>query len=67
MVLMAPLVLGAVPFWAPYQNIWLAMGEGITAGEAFTPTQRLRLAHVYAAVVVVTLLIATVYWKVVAI
>lgn len=63
MVLMAPLVLGAIPFWATYQNIWIAMGEGITAGEAFTPSQRLRLAHVYAAVVVITLLVATLYWK----
>jgi anion transporter len=66
LVVMAPLVLAAVPFWAPYQNIWIAMGEGITAGEAFSAGQRVRLAHTYAVVVVVTLLIAAVYWKVIA-
>jgi hypothetical protein len=56
-------VLAAVPFWAPYQNIWIAMGEGITAGEAFNTSQRVRLAHTYAVVVLVTLLISAVYWK----
>jgi anion transporter len=66
LVVMAPLVLAAVPFWAPYQNIWIAMGEGITAGEAFNTSQRLRLAHIYAVAVVVTLLLAAVYWKLIA-
>ncbi|HEV3040986.1 MAG TPA: SLC13 family permease [Candidatus Angelobacter sp.] len=63
LIVMAPLVLAAVPFWVPYQNIWIAMGDGITAGEAFSASQRLRLASVYAMVVVVTLLVATGYWK----
>jgi len=63
LVVMAPLVLAAVPFWAPYQNIWIAMGEGITEGEAFNAGQRVRLAHVYAGVVVVALGIAGLYWK----
>src|SRR5262249_39633147 len=36
MVLTAPLVLAAAPFWATYENFWIAMGEGITAGQAFT-------------------------------
>jgi di/tricarboxylate transporter len=63
LVVMAPLVLAAVPFWMPYQNIWIAMGEGITGGEAFSAGQRVRLANIYALVAVVTLIIAAAYWR----
>ncbi|MGA8224130.1 MAG: SLC13 family permease [Candidatus Acidiferrales bacterium] len=63
LVLVAPLIFAAVPFWASYQNIWIAMGEGITAGEAFSAGQRVRLAHTYAIVACVTLVLAVFYWK----
>jgi DASS family divalent anion:Na+ symporter len=63
LVLMAPLILASVPFWVTYQNIWVAMGEGITVGQAFSPGQRAQLASVYAGLVVVTLAGAVGYWK----
>lgn len=63
LLLMAPILLASVPFWLPYQNFWLAMGEGLTDREAFTPAHRIRLANTYAAAVLVTLLISAGYWK----
>jgi sodium-dependent dicarboxylate transporter 2/3/5 len=63
LVLTAPLVLAAAPFWATYENFWMAMGEGITSGQAFTARQRLRLANVYAICVLVVLVISVAYWK----
>jgi DASS family divalent anion:Na+ symporter len=63
LVLTAPLVLAAAPFWATYENFWMAMGEGITSGQAFTVRQRLRLANVYAFAVLVTLAVSVGYWK----
>ena len=63
LVLMAPLILASVPFWATYQNIWVAMSEGITSGEAFSPAQRVRFANVYAVAVLITLTAAVGYWK----
>ncbi len=63
LILTAPLVLASAPFWATYQNIWVAMGEGITSGQAFNSHQRVRLANTYAVIVLVTLMISFGYWK----
>jgi DASS family divalent anion:Na+ symporter len=63
LVLVAPLILASVPFWAIYQNIWVAMGDGITSGEAFDTRQRLRLASGYAILTLITLCFAVAYWK----
>jgi hypothetical protein len=63
LVLMATVLLASVPFWLPYQNFWLAMSEGLTAGEAFTAGQRLRLATTYALAVIVTVAFSVGYWK----
>ena len=63
LVLIAPLIMASVPFWVTYQNIWVAMGEGITGGQAFSSAQRLRLANLYALVTLVCLAVATGYWK----
>ncbi len=63
LVLVAPLLLAGAPFWAVYQNIWIAMGEGMTSGQAWTPVQRLRLAHTYAAACLITLAASVAYWK----
>lgn len=63
LVLMAPLILASVPFWVTYQNIWVAMGEGITGGQAFSPRQRFQLANLYALITLVTLAVAVAYWK----
>ena len=63
LVLAAPLIIGAVPFWASYQNIWVAMCEGMTLNQAFDARQRVRLAHAYAATSLATLAIAVGFWK----
>jgi anion transporter len=66
-VLMAPIIIASVPFWMLYQNFWLAMGDGLTSGEAFTPGQRVRLANTYAVAVLITLAVAAGYWKLIGI
>ena len=63
LVLMAALILASVPFWATYQNIWVAMGDGITEGLAFSSAERLKLANVYAAFALLTIAVSTGYWK----
>jgi hypothetical protein len=63
LVLMAALVLASVPFWASYQNIWVAMGEGITEGLAFSAGERVKLANMYAVLTLITVAISTAYWK----
>ena len=65
LVLTAPLVLAAAPFWATYENFWMAMGEGLTSGQAFTVRQRVQLANIYAVCVLVTLVISVGFWKMV--
>jgi anion transporter len=67
LVLMAPIIIASVPFWMLYQNFWLAMADGLTGSEAFTPGQRVRLANTYAVAVLVTLAVAAGYWKLVGI
>jgi len=65
----APLALaGAIllplhVFWFSYQNIWLAMTDGITQGKAYTSGQRLRVATAFAAATLPALWLATGYWK----
>src|SRR5712692_7445216 len=63
LLVVEPLLLASVPFWVSYQNIWIAMGEGITEGQAFSAGQRARLASAYALIAATTLLIAVGYWK----
>jgi DASS family divalent anion:Na+ symporter len=63
LVLTAPLVLAAAPFWVLYENIWIAMGDGITSGQAFDTRQRFHLANVYAVTVLMTLTISVGFWK----
>jgi len=63
LILMAPIIIASVPFWMLYQNFWLAMGDGLTGSEAFTPGQRIRLANTYALAVLVTLALSAGYWK----
>src|SRR5580693_670690 len=63
LVLTAALLIPSVPFWASYQNIWVAMGEGITEGFAFSGSQRARLASLYAVISLVTVVASIGYWK----
>lgn len=63
LVTMAAILITSVPFWASYQNIWMAMGENITEGLAFTAAQRTRLATVYGLTALAALVLAAGYWK----
>jgi len=63
LVLTAALILPSVPFWATYQNIWVAMGEGITEGMAFSAAERVKLANMYGILTLLTVAISTGYWK----
>ena len=63
LVTMAAILITSIPFWASYQNIWMAMGENITEGLAFTAAQRARLATVYALTALAALVLAAGYWK----
>src|ERR1700691_329450 len=67
LILMAPIIIASVPFWMLYQNFWLAMGDGLTGSEAFTPGQRIRLANTYAVAVLITLALSAGYWKLIGI
>jgi hypothetical protein len=60
---MAAILITSVPFWASYQNIWMAMGENITEGQGFTVGQRARLATVYGVAALVAIILASGYWK----
>lgn len=63
LVVMAPLPLASAPSWHSYQDFWIAMGEGITSNQAFAGRERARLAMIYAAQALVTLIISKRYWK----
>jgi divalent anion:Na+ symporter, DASS family len=63
LVLTAALLIPSVPFWATYQNIWIAMGDGITEGLAFSGAERVRLATTYAVFALLTVVISVAYWK----
>ncbi len=63
LVLMAALMVASAPFWMLYQNFWLAMGEGLTGGQASTNSQRVRLAHAYAVFTLISLAVSVGYWK----
>lgn len=63
LVTMAAILITSVPFWASYQNIWIAMGENITEGLGFTAGQRARLATVYGIAALAALVVAAGYWK----
>ena len=63
LVTMAPILMASVPFWASYQNIWIAMGENITEQQGFTAGQRARLATVYGLAALAAIALAVGYWK----
>ncbi len=67
LVLMAPMLLSVAPFWLSHQNFWVAMGEGMTSNQAFSAGQRASLANVYAAAVLITIVISVGYWKLIGI
>lgn len=64
-ILMAPILLASAPFWLSYENFWIAMGEGMTSGQAYSASQRMWLANTYALICVITVMISVAYWKLV--
>jgi anion transporter len=63
MVVVAPTTIASAPFWLSYQNIWIAMSEGITSNQAYTGGQRVRIATTYAGAVLATIVLAVGFWK----
>lgn len=63
MVLTAPLVIASAPFWVPYMNFWIAMGEGLTGQQAFTRGQLFKMANIYALACLVAIAAGYLYWK----
>jgi hypothetical protein len=63
LVLTALIVLPTHVFWFSYQNIWIAMTDGISRHGVYTDFDRLRLASVYFGVTVVALWIGVLYWR----
>ena len=62
-VLIAAVLFAGHPFWVSYQNIWIAMLEGMTGNLANDGAHRVRLAHVYFLVSLFTLTLSVWYWR----
>jgi anion transporter len=67
LVLTAIIMLPTHVFWFNYQNIWIAMTEGISKKSAYTDADRMKLATVFIVVTVVALWTAVGYWRAVGI
>lgn len=67
MILTAPLLLCSAPFWLPYMNFWMAMGDGISAKQAWNGGQLFLLATVYAIAAIGTTVLAVFYWRLIGI
>jgi sodium-dependent dicarboxylate transporter 2/3/5 len=63
MVLTAPLLLCSAPFWMPYMNFWIAMGDGIAAKQAWNRGQLFLIATVYAISAIVATVVGVFYWR----
>jgi hypothetical protein len=63
MILTAPLLLCSAPFWMPYMNFWMAMGDGITARQAWDRGQLALIATVYALAAILTTVVSVFYWR----
>ncbi|MGH9594012.1 MAG: anion permease, partial [Bryobacteraceae bacterium] len=63
LVLTAPILLASAPFWMPYMNFWMAMGEGITAKQGFTRTQLFNIANIYAVSAILACIAGVFYWR----
>ena len=63
LVLSAPLLLCSAPFWMPYMNFWIAMGDGISARQAWDRGQLFLIATVYAISAIVATIVGVFYWR----
>lgn len=57
------ILLASVPFWAQYQNFWIAMGHGLSDGQGFDNGQMQRAATGYSVFVIIALVLSVGYWK----
>jgi divalent anion:Na+ symporter, DASS family len=64
LVLTALIVLPVHVFWFSYQNIWLAMTDGISKRSAYSDADRLKLATTFFVVTIMSLWLAIAYWRV---
>jgi anion transporter len=62
-VIIASILIAGHPFWALYQNFWIAMMHGMTNNMSSTSFARVRLANVYFIASLVALTIAVGYWR----
>jgi hypothetical protein len=62
LVLTAMVLLPVHVFWFSYQNIWLAMTDGISKKTAYTEGDRLRLATAFLGTTIVALWLGVGYW-----
>jgi hypothetical protein len=63
LVLTAIIVLPVHVFWFNYQNIWIAMTDGITKRSAYTDADRYKLATAFFGATIVALWTGVVYWR----
>jgi di/tricarboxylate transporter len=64
LVLTALIVFPVHVFWFSYQNIWLAMTDGISKRSAYADADRLKLATTFFVVTIASLWLAIGYWRV---
>jgi anion transporter len=65
LILTAPLLLCSAPFWMPYMNFWMAMGDGITARQAWDRGQLALTATLYSIAAIIAAVVGYYYWKMV--
>jgi di/tricarboxylate transporter len=63
LVLTAIIVLPVHVFWFNYQNIWVAMTDGMTRRSAFTDADRYKLATAFFGATILALWTGVVYWR----
>lgn len=64
LVLTALIVFPIHVFWFSYQNIWLAMTDGISKRSAYTDGDRLKLATTFFVMTIASMWLAVGYWRV---
>ena len=62
-LIIASILMAGHPFWAMYENFWVALMHGLCGNQSSSEAYRLRLAHVYAVASLVALSIAVGYWR----
>jgi hypothetical protein len=65
MIVTAPILLCSAPFWMPYMNFWMAMGDGITGKQAWDRGQLALIATVYAVAAIVATVVGVFYWRII--